>query len=319
VISKGKAVALFVLLISPLFVMATRQTQNVAQYETSQLDQALETEYYLSFGFSISSVGGGVGPLLSILWYWDYSVDHFPIVNYLANITGTYNEGLEMFARDKAGFATFAGPGNVSYVKQCIRTGFPVIVHNSPSRYRVIQGYDLTTFLLLDGYETGTTVISITDFITTWENNWTLLIIPHDQKVLDEKYELQEWVNLERLRSNAPYVEPFARMEILEMYLDTTARWGPLFYIRLNWTGTIEMSPGRMRFSIGEKSGVLGTRRVIPGSNTVKTGLSENFNRSEQITLTFYSGRNTPLRSATAPTAEIILVKWGGSSPPWYH
>jgi predicted double-glycine peptidase len=287
--------------------------------------ETFETEYYL-FDVAINLVTAstaespGSCSLCTVLYYWSYGESglSYEIESALKNYTGPNYERLASYARS-IGFRTVASTGNISFVKENIRKGCPVIIldrgpyfglggENVSDHYRVVSGYDESSFTTQDPSAGWYRIVSFDDFAEMWNMNWTLVVTPDNQATIDEKSALQENNNIYLLQ-NRIKVDPSAQI-IITSATFVSSRLNYLS-IAFNWTGS-PISFKRLLIAVG------GYTRWYLGGTTVDEGKNSAtwygfplgwYDPSAQLELGFFDVEgNTPFRSATFPTANFTVT-----------
>lgn len=281
-----------------------------------------EKEYYLydvAINLVTSGESAGSSCLCTVCYYWGYGESglSYEIEAALLNYTGPHYERMATYARS-IGFRTIETTGNITFVKESIRRGFPVIIldygpyfglggENVSNHYRVISGYDATSFTTQDPVAGWYRVVSFDDFAKMWDMNWTLVIAPDNQATIDEKSALQENNNIYWLQHKTQ-VDPSAQI-IITSATFVSSRYNYLS-IAFNWTGS-PISFKRLLIAVGGYTRwYLGGTTADEGKNTATwMGFPLGwYDPNAQLELAFFDPEgNTPFRSATFPVANITV------------
>ena len=284
-------------------------------------NETFEEEYYLyDVAINLVQFGGPPGSscLCTVCYYWGYGESGLAeeIETILSNSTEPHYERMAAYARS-IGWRTVATTGNITFVKESIRRGFPVIIldygpyfglggENVSDHYRVVSGFDATSFTTQDPVAGWYRIVSFDDFAETWNMNWTLVMTPDDQTKIDEKFVFQENNNIYWLQHKTQ-VDPSAQIII------TSANYVPARHtylsIDFNWTGP-QISFKRLLIAVGGYTKWYWNFEVGNGANDAGwEGFPYGwYDPNAQLEIAFFDAEgNTPLRSATFPTANITV------------
>jgi predicted double-glycine peptidase len=283
-------------------------------------NETFEEEYYLyDVAINLIQFGGpsGSSSLCTVCYYWGYGESGLAeeIEATLLNSTGPHYERMAAYARS-IGFRTVETTGNITFIKESIRRGFPVIVldqgpyfglggENVSNHYRVVSGYDATSFTTQDPSAGWYRIVSFEDFAKMWIMNWTLVITPDNQTAIDQKSAFQENNNIYLLQHKTQ-VYPSAQI-IITSATFVSSRHNYLS-IAFNWTGS-PISFKRLLISVGGY-----TQWYLAGTTVDKGKNSATwygfplgwYDPNAQLELAFFDVEgNTPFRAATFPVANI--------------